>query len=282
MDEVRKIADAVLYEGYILWPYRRSALKNTHRFMFGTLEPHGRMRTEVLLDGAQIDITVRFLQTVRRRLYDDGRPVAELIVDGERHLSWDEATEREISASGAGLYPIAIGAGQAEEQLSPEAAVVRSWDASQGEVSVDAERLRPGRVRVSVEIVNTGPSDFLSTHTILHARDGAFVSSLDPEAQELCRNEGTWPVLVGEPGDRRTMLSSPIILEEYPRVAPESPGDLFDGAEIDQLLRLNILSLTDEEKAEMRATDPRARAILDRTEALSAEELTRLHGVIRP
>jgi hypothetical protein len=88
-------------------------------------------------------------------------------------------------------------------------------------------------------------------------------------------------VLVGEPGERHTMLSSPIILDEYPRVAPESPGDLFDGGEIDQLLTLNILSLTDEEKAEMRASDPRAREILDRTEALTEQELMRLHGAIR-
>jgi hypothetical protein len=89
-------------------------------------------------------------------------------------------------------------------------------------------------------------------------------------------------VLVGEPGERHTMLSSAIILEEYPRVAAESPGDLFDGAEIDQLLTLNILGLTDEEKAEMRATDPRAREILERTESLTQEELMRLHGVMRP
>ena len=77
------------------------------------------------------------------------------------------------------------------------------------------------------------------------------------------------------------MLSSPIILEDYPRIAPESPGDLFDGGEIDQLLVLNILTLTDEEKAEMRDSDPRAREILERTEALSHEELMRLHGAIR-
>jgi hypothetical protein len=123
---------------------------------------------------------------------------------------------------------------------------------------------------------------FCSTHTILRVQGGEFVSALEPEAAEACRNEGTWPVLVGEPGDRHTMLSSRIILEEYPRVAPESPGDLFDGGEIDQLLTLNILGLTDEEKAEMRATDPRAREILDRTEALTPEELMRLHGMVRP
>jgi hypothetical protein len=284
MDALRKIADAVLYEGYILWPYRRSALKNARRFTFGSLDPGTTMRTEVLLeDGgdAALEVTVRFLQLVRRQLYQAGEPVDELTVDGERHVSWEEATEREISASGTGRFPIAIEAGRVEEGLSEDASVARSWDPLAGEVSVDAQSLRPGLVRISVTV---SPHDgtFFSTHTILRVRDGAFVSSLDPEAEKACSNEGTWPVLVGEPGERHTMLSSAIILEEYPRVAAESPGDLFDGAEIDQLLTLNILGLTDEEKAEMRATDPRAREILERTESLTHEELMRLHGVMRP
>ena len=287
MDPVRKIADAVLYEGYILWPYRRSALKNARRFTFGTLEPGETMRTEVLLedgDPAAVDVTVRFLQAVRRQLYRVGEPVDELVVDGERHLSWEEATERQLSVSGTGRFPIAIEAGRTEERLSGDATIVRSWAALEGEVSVGVERLRPGLRRVSVVIANGSPEGGMlhSTHTILRARSGAFVSSLDPEAEEACSNEGTWPVLVGEPGDRRTMLSSAIILEEYPRVAPESPGDLFDGGEIDQLLTLNILGLTDAEKAEMRASDPRAREILERTESLTPAELMRLHGVMRP
>jgi hypothetical protein len=118
---------------------------------------------------------------------------------------------------------------------------------------------------------------------VLRAGDGEFVSLADPPERlraeaEACRNEGTWPVLVGEQHERHTLLSSPIILEDHPRVAPESPGDLFDGGEIDQLLVLNILSLTDEEKAEMRDSDPRAREILERTEALTPEQLMRLHG----
>jgi hypothetical protein len=86
---------------------------------------------------------------------------------------------------------------------------------------------------------------------------------------------------VGPPGDRSTILSSPIILEDYPRVAPESPGDLFDGGEIDQLLILNILAMTDEEKQEMSASDPRAREILERTKRLTPEQLMALHGTIR-
>jgi hypothetical protein len=77
------------------------------------------------------------------------------------------------------------------------------------------------------------------------------------------------------------MLASPIILSDYARVAPESPGNFFDSGEIDQMLVLNILGMTDEEKAEMRAGDPRAREILERTEAMRPDELARLHGVIR-
>ena len=288
MDALRKIADAVLYEGYILWPYRRSALKNTRRFTFGGVTPGEPMRTEVLLEAGPdhaLDVTVRFLQAVRRQPHRDGEPVDELTVEGERHLAWEEATEREVSIEGPGRAPIAIPAGQVEERLADGASVVRSWCAIEGEVAVDVRPVRPGMFRVSVEITNATPGEaamLCSTHTILRVRDGAFVSSLDREAEAACRNEGTWPVLVGEPGERHTMLSSRIILEEYPRVAPESPGDLFDGGEIDQLLTLNILSLTDEEKAEMRATDPRAREILDRTEGLSEAELMRLHGTVRP
>jgi hypothetical protein len=127
---------------------------------------------------------------------------------------------------------------------------------------------------------------FCSAHVVLRAEAGAFVSLADPpgrlrQAAAECQNDGAWPVPVGVPGDQTTMLASPIILEDHPRIAPESPGDLFDGGEIDQLLVLNILSLTDEEKAEMRASDPRAREILERTEALGPEQLMRLHGAIR-
>ena len=127
---------------------------------------------------------------------------------------------------------------------------------------------------------------FVSTHTILRTGGGEFVLAHGPaggacEAREECENVKTWPVLAGDEGDRRTILSSPIILYDYPKIAPESPGDLFDGGEIDQLLTLSILSLTDEEKEEARATDPRAREILDRSEALTEEDLMGLHGVMR-
>jgi hydrogenase maturation protease len=64
-------------------------------------------------------------------------------------------------------------------------------------------------------------------------------------------------VLVGKEGTADSILSSPIILYDYPKVAPESPGDLFDATEIDEILTLRILALTDEEKREMAAIDSR-------------------------
>jgi hypothetical protein len=306
-EELDRIADAVLYEGYLLWPYRRSALKNQRRWTFGGVFPpaHSRahpddrdtIRAACLIEGPtpDVEVRVRFLQVVRRQARDAaGRPVDELHAGGARHLSWDEAVEREVVAPG----PIAVHRGAAVERLGADGTIERTWEPLAGRVEVRVEPAGPRDVhRVVVAVANTTPWDggprdevlrrtFCSTHTVMRARSGAFVSMADPppelaEAAAACRNEGTWPVLVGAPGERHTMLASPIILEDHPRVAPESPGDLFDGGEVDELLVLSILGLTDEEKAEMRDSDPRAREILERTERLTPEQMLRLHGAIR-
>jgi hypothetical protein len=318
-DPIRAIADAVLYEGYVLWPYRRSALKNTHRWTFGGVYPQAHaeardagddpwtMQTQCLIEAGgdtRVSVALRFLHVVWRQAVDaDGRELDELTVGDERHLTWEEAVEREVALSATTLaelaegrhVPIAVAAGSEEEPLGPEGAIVRSWEPLEGALLVSSEALAPALYRITARIENTTPwtsgsreaalrRTFCSAHTTLRAPEGgAFVSQTDPPdalraAAEACANRGTWPVLVGEPGARDTILSSPIILEDHPRIAPESPGDLFDGGEIDQLLILNILQLTDEEKAEARASDPRVREILDRSEGLSPEALMRLHG----
>jgi hypothetical protein len=326
-DPVRAITDAVLYEGYVLWPYRRSATKNRQRWTFGGVYPRahseGReddpwtMQTECLLEGdaeMRVEVRVRFLQVVERQVLaqtDRGlEPVDELAVDDDLLLSWEEAREREVVVPGVGphllesprVVDVDVAAASEEEDVVDAAGsrvgvIARSWRSLRGSVEVASTPVRPGLFRLTVGISNTSPwagddredalkQTFASAHTVLRADGGSFLSLADPpeklrQEAEACRNEGTWPVPVGEPGDRSTLLSSPIILEDYPQIAPESPGDLFDGGEIDQLLTLNILGLTDEEKREMRATDPRTREILERTEALSPEELMRLHGTVR-
>ena len=284
-DAVQRIADAVLYEGYLLWPYRRSATKNRQRWTFGGVYPpaHSKahpddpsgLQAQVVLEGSDhVDVRVRFLHVVERSLVRaDGERVDEL--DG--HLAWDEATEREV-----GPGPFEIPGGTQEEPV-PNGTIVRTWRELRGVVDVS---VADGRVTVRIE--NTTPwsgdsredalrQTLCSTHAILRSRDGNFVSATESD----CENVGLWPVLVGEEGARDTMLAAPIILGDYPQVAPESPGDLFDATEIDKLLILNVLALTPEEQAEMRATDPRAREILDRCAALSPEELMRLHGTFR-
>ena len=77
------------------------------------------------------------------------------------------------------------------------------------------------------------------------------------------------------------MLSSPIILYDHPELAPESPGELYDGTEIDEILTLRTMALSDDEKAEARATDPRAAALLDRVDSMDPQVLARLHGTLR-
>jgi hypothetical protein len=276
------------------------------------------MQTQCLVWGDEestIEVQVRFLHVVERKVNKKTgatlRPVDELRVGEELYLSWDEAAEREIAVGRFGLsellgqpreVEIDIAGGSTEEPLAESAgevvgALVRSWRGLRGVVEVGTEGLQERAFRVTVRITNTTPwggeerestlrQTFVSTHTTLEVEGGEFISLIDPpeamvEAVEGCENLKTWPVLLGEEGERSAMLSSPIILYDYPQIAPESPGDLFDGTEIDQMLILNVLNLTDEEKQEMRASDPRGREILERCESLTPEELMKLNGTFR-
>jgi hypothetical protein len=328
MDAVEKIAAAVLYEGYVLWPYRRSAHKNQQRWTIGGVYPRGHSaacndsdpcfnQTQCLVIGVAptVRIKIRFLHVVARNVArqstDSTREfVDELQIGEEKFLSWEEAAEREILVDDLRLaelkeprrVAIEIPAGSSEELLRGEdgevaGVLVRSWRALCGEVAIEAESLQENLFRLTVRISNTTAwnhearretlqKTLVSAHTIFTVENGAFVSLMDtPDefkaAAQSCKNIKTWPVLAGEAGDRSTLLSSPIILYDYPQIAPESGGDFFDGAEIDQLLLLNVLTLTDAEKAEMRASDPRAREILERSEALTAEDFMSMHGTIR-
>ena len=323
----RAIADAVLYEGYLLYPYRASSQKNRTRWQFGILGPPGaseaglgedaRMSAECLLRttaGTRLEVHVRFLQLQSRTVerLDDGRytPVEELTAGAERWLSWDEATERELSfepletgkLAAGHTVSIEVDGGEDAEPLTAGGRavgrLVRRRRPLRAELSITtAPTAEPGLLRLRTELRNTAlgaqgdkhdaeASSFLGTHLLLHATHGDFVSLVDPpssavEAAATCTQHRCWPVLAGPEGQADVVLVSPIILEDHPAVAPESSVALFDATEIDEILTLRVLTLTEEEKAEARATDPRAAAIIDACEALTPEQLGDLHGALR-
>ncbi len=303
---VEDIADAVLYEGYMLYPYRASAIKNQQRWNFGVLYPrafsesqegHGAwsMQTECLAqvtgELAALNVRLRFLHLLERRNEEHSGP------------AWQEGTERDVIVHSGNLLELCSQPQQHtfEFAISSEknGNVLRSWEQIEGRIDIDAAHLGDRVFKIRVRMVNTSFDDgdrfsrdrallrsLVSAHTILSIEHGEFISLLDPpeELRDItsqCKNIGTWPVLVGEEGERDAMLSSPIILYDYPKIAPESAGNLFDGTEIDEILSLRIMTLTDTEKAEMAQGDERARQILERTESLPPEQLMKMHGAVR-
>lgn len=340
-EHARAVADAILYEGYLLYPYRRSSPKNRVRWQFGVLAPRSwveaagpvdmsvagsadawHQQTDCLLeaaDDARLSVRVRFLQLQHRAVEECGpdggfTAVDALDVGGRRHLTFDEALPREVDVE-CGLDELRTGPrtiqvtapGGEETQVLRQAdgirvgrIVRRSWPVSATlrlELAPATAPFRLCRLRLVIEnAVADVPPDvprrealrhsLVAAHSLLGVRGGAFLSLLDPPiwagtAAAECRNVHTYPVLAGADGGRDVVLSSPIILYDHPQIAPESPGPLFDSGEIDEILSLRTMTLTDEEKREVRATDPQAAAILDRVDNLPDEVLARLHGAVR-
>ena len=338
---VDPIADAVLYEGYILYPYRPS-IKNRQRWTFGGLYPEPYVgahagsdafanQTECLVHGTPettVEAAIRFLHLTDRQAGEvvppladwpasgepPSRPVETLRVAERLFQSWQEAEEREIAFGEVTLgdlidrphgLPFSFPGGRRSEPVRGAAGEVvgvlaREQQAIAGTVEGSAARIDEGLYRVTLRVANhTTMADaasasrddalmrtLVSTHAVLGVRRGEFVSLLDPpdrwrDAAAACRNVGNWPVMVGEEGRKDMMLASPIILYDYPQVAPESRGDFFDGTEIDEMLTLRVLTMTAEEKSAMAAVDGRAGDLLARVEGMARDQLLGLHGTIR-
>lgn len=357
LEMARKVADTVLYEGYMLYPYRPSAIKNRQRWSFGIVYPPDyaevlsatercTMHSECLMETSSataLRIQLRFLHLVSRRVakYVAAQPrerrfvaVASLLVDDLRIESWEEAVERSVEfevpmlPDSPQLLRFRFPGGSTTELLRDQAGnLVGSLSRTQreiaGTVSVFAEAIQAGVAKLTIEITNTsefisvsgavsctaidalnvaatldppalnprGRNDallrsLLSAHSILTLEGGTFFSLLDPpeelrRASGGCRNTGNFPVLVGAPPERNMLLCSPIILYDYPQIAPESASDFCDATEMDEMLTLRVSTLTDDEKNEMRAADDLARNLLQRTEESAREQLARTHGTIR-
>jgi len=326
-----KIADATLYEGYVLYPYRPS-VKNQQRWTFGGVYPRAwseanpgsdlcEVRTEVLAAGkgrGAARVVIRFLQLIARTVgknRDGEIEMVQLLEVGEqRYRPWQEAMEREMDCGDLDLEglidkPATVEFGYPAERAVEEVrdaegkiagVLFRNRQAIQGVVEISAEKKGNDLCALSVKISNLTSLEngkeakrddalmrsLVSMHVILGISGAEFVSMTDVPAElrklaEGCRNTGLWPVLIGSGSERDTMLASPIILYDYPQLAPESPGDLFDGTEIDEILTLRILTLTDEENREAAGIDPKARDLLARSQSLAREQLMNLHGTMR-
>jgi hypothetical protein len=332
LEHARRVADAILYEGYLLYPYRGTAQKNRARFQFGVLVPPAyrevddceptASQTECLVecaDDAEVLVLVRFLQ-LQQRIVQAASPeggyreVEMLQADGVEYTPWDEATERQQQAA-AGVSELLaadrnlefhVGSGEAAEEITgaggpPAGRLLRRWGELDGVIQLSAERVAGpyGALRLRIRLENrTEPPEpprtrdealrhsLIAAHALIGVPGGRFLSLTDPPewaAAEAaaCVNTGTWPVLAGPPECRDLVLSSPVILYDHPEVAAESAGDLFDATEIDEILTLRTLALTEAEKRQARATDPRAADLMDRLDNLPPEMVERMHGAIR-
>jgi hypothetical protein len=317
-DRARSVADAVLYEGYLLYPYRATSGKNQSRWQFGVLGPPGagaagigeddRMSAQFLVENADgMKLVLRFLQLQHRGAERDMgcrryQPVDELTTTAGSWLSWDEAVECEFSfgplefAEPPGLWtlPVTVPAGTDIEAVGG-GRLVRTRQEIRASLTVVIEQ-DDGLDRVSVSVRNTGAPaadndeaiarSLIGTHLIAEAVGGEFVSLLEPPeraaaAVARCEQHRCFSVLAGPPGDNHLLLISPIILYDHPEVAEQSQTALYDATEIDEILTLRVMTMTEEEKAQARATDPLAAQIIDRCDAMSPEEMQRLHGVLR-
>lgn len=318
-DRARAIADAVLYEGYLLYPYRATSAKNQSRWQFGVLGPPGAadagigendgLAAQFLIDGhSELTLIVRFLQLQHRRAERDigggtFEPVDELTSGLQSWVTWDEAVERELSFGpfdltdllGPRTMDVDIADGSESEKVEG-GRLVRTRSAIRASLTIAVERDAAGRYVVSVALRNSGAAavdkddaiatSLIGTHIIAEVVGGEFISLLEPPdsaATTVARliQHRCFPVLAGRPGERDLLLISPIILYDHPEIAEQSEGALYDSTEIDEILTLRVMTMTDAEKAQARATDPLAAAIIDRCDSMSPEAMQQLHGILR-
>jgi hypothetical protein len=267
---LERLVDSLLFEGYALYPYTPGATKNATPTPFGIVYPSDyarhqthafdRMQMQGVVTDADALVTgeVRFLQA-----------------SGERH----KAIERRVQLGAAPSH------------------VKFEFDELEGKAELIVERLPSGMGRVTLQVENiTELSDeeatgdrkdallksMLSTHLLLRVEGGEkFLSPLErgDDGVAGCCQVNTWPVLATPNDD--ALLAPTFMLPDHPEIAPESVNDFFDGAEIEEALVLHIQALSDQEREEISAQDPKVREMLARADATTPQQLMDLHGRVR-
>ncbi len=267
---LERLVDSLLFEGYALYPYTPGATKNATPTPFGIVYPtdyarnqtHAfeRMQIQGVVTSAEAPVTgeVRFLQA-----------------SGDKH----KAVERRV-------------------QLGAAPSTVRfEFDDLEGRAELIVDRLPDGRGRVTLQVENLTPltdeeatadrkeallKSMLSTHLLVRVEgEHTFISPLErgDDGVAGCCQVNTWPVLATPNDD--ALLGPTIMLPEHPEIAPESVNDFFDGTEIEEALVLHIQALSDSEREEIAAQDPKVREMLARADATTPQQLMDLHGRVR-
>lgn len=219
-DSVERIADAILYEGSLLFPLRASSLKNQIRWQFGVIAPRSPRedgepwfsQTECLIEPTatcRLHVRVRFLRPHHKR---SGLPLSAT------------PCAVDVVPIDLSLRPATVDWSIA--QYGPNARFTIRATPLDRHIRVQArlENLEPWQTTFEGDRDALLCASLVSAHLVLGVEGGAFISLLDPPPASLapasrCVNVGSWPVLAGDPARHDLMLSSPIILQDYPAFA---------------------------------------------------------------
>ena len=330
---LEKLTHTLLYEGYSLYPYYRSAIKNQKPIPFGVIFPkdynaynehsHSHIQSQSIIYGSSdltVSINVRFLHLNQTGLYqknynsEEFSPAFDLEINGKTHQAASPTIERNIQTESLRITDLTAGGktipfsfesfNEGEMIFNDEKEIVAKRITSiseiNGVVQIQAEVLvdMEDSFRLTVTVTNITQvanaslrtrdeallQSFLSTHIILQTPDGEFISQQDTPAKwqpamATCNNVNTWPILIDK--NNTTLLSSPIILYDYPEINPVSSGDLFDSTEIEEALLLHVNLLSDEEKKRIGSNDEKLRAMLDNVSSLTPEDLNVYHSMMK-
>ena len=329
---LENLTRTLLYEGYALYPYHRSAVKNQKPIPFGVVFPeqynshnphaHSTMQTQCIVTGNShilFNLSIRFLHLIKVELLERDqashfRPANDLNVNGESYQAGWQTFERIINARDVEINQlienqktIILDLDKMEEcsDINNEkkeivAKEIKSVSEINGTITIDATPVenRSDAFRTTINITNTTPvtnpgtvsrdemlgHSLLSTHIIINAVNGQFISHQNPNEQwkasiESCKNLNTWPILIDE--SDTTLLSSPIILYDYPQIHPQSATDLFDSTEIEEALLLHVAVLSDEEKERIAASDEKLRTMLNKVKSVTPAALINLHSGLK-
>ena len=297
---LKKLIHTLLYEGYALYPHRGPALKNKTPLPFGVVYPeafcmqnklmHCEMQTECIVHGSAdttLDVTVKFLHVSNKA--------------GHTKSSW-QGIEREINpgklnigslTQSITILPFRFDKSDIQKEIN-------LFTAIEGCLIIHASEIpaMQNAFRISVVIINSTyikntesitvaevmNMSLIFTHTILKTEMGQFISQQNPPAKwkdmiEQCQNLHTWPVLIDE--SNNTMLSSPIILHDYPKINRGTAGKLFDSTEIEEALTLHVNTFTENEKREIIHRDEKLRTLMDNINEITSQQIGNPHDTLK-